>query len=123
MNKADILSNLVLGNGVAEQDENLFKYYITTNNTKDFVNDRYDIVRGSKGAGKSAMLIAVQRNQKLFPSLDGVKLIRVSSIRGNPEFEDAFKRQSIGDIIKIALSHKIVARPHRKRQRISPRSV
>ena len=58
MNKADILSNLVLGNGVAEQDENLFKYYITTNNTKDFVNDRYDIVRGSKGAGKSAMLIA-----------------------------------------------------------------
>ena len=95
MNKADILSDLNLGNEIAEQDKNLSKYYITTNATKDFVNDRYDIIRGSKGSGKSAMLIAVQENQNVFTSLDGIKLIPMITLKGNSDFQKAFN--SISD--------------------------
>ena len=90
MNKADILSDLVLGNEIAEYDKNLYKYYVTTNATKDFVNDRYDIIRGSKGSGKSAMLIAVQQNQDCFSALDGIKLVPVITLKGDPEYNKAF---------------------------------
>ena len=89
MDKSDVLSNLELGNGVAEYDSNLSKYYITTNATRDFVNGRYDIVRGTKGSGKTAMLIAVQKNQEDFRVLNGIKLLPVIQLKGDPEYVKA----------------------------------
>ena len=66
------------------------KYYITTNATRDFVNGRYDIVRGTKGSGKTTMLIAVQKNQEDFRVLNGIKLLPVIQLKGDPEYVKAF---------------------------------
>lgn len=107
--KSEILRNIDLGNSVAEYDDNLAKYYITTNAARDFINDRYDIVQGVKGAGKTAMLISVCDNQASFEQLDGKILIKAIELKGDPDFNRAFKTIDIvkDDIDKLKDAWKI----------------
>ena len=68
MNKLNILQQLDFGNSIAEYDTNIANYYVNTYATMDIVNNRYDIIKGTKGSGKTAMLLALCENQN-----DGIK--------------------------------------------------
>ena len=109
MNKKEILQKIDLGNSIAEYDENISQYYITTQSTLDLINDRYDIVKGVKGSGKTAMLIAICDNQSLYPQLENKLLIKAIQLKGDPDFKRAFSTVSIetSDIQKLIDAWKI----------------
>jgi hypothetical protein len=50
-----VLSNLSLGNSVAEFDDLLFDARVETGTFWDLYNDKVDLIPGSKGSGKSAL--------------------------------------------------------------------
>lgn len=109
MNKIKILENINLGNEVAEYDDNIYRYYIKTNYVNDFVNDKYDIVKGVKGSGKTAMLIALCENQADYPQLSNKILLKAMQLKGDPDFRRAFNTVSIesSDTQKIIDAWKI----------------
>lgn len=81
MKKIDILNNLNFGNSIAEYDKNIVNYYINTYSTMDLVNDRYDIIKGTKGSGKTAMLVTLYDNQSKYSQLDGKRLIKAIELK------------------------------------------
>ena len=107
--KRNFDKKLDLGNSIAEYDENISQYYITTQSTLDLINDRYDIVKGVKGSGKTAMLIAICDNQSLYPQLENKLLIKAIQLKGDPDFKRAFSTVSIetSDIQKLIDAWKI----------------
>jgi hypothetical protein len=61
----EILSELDLGNSVAEFDADLERYFVETSTFQSLIQDRADVVAGDKGTGKTAMLkILYQRSNK-----------------------------------------------------------
>ena len=64
----ELLRNLDLGNSVAEFDQRLSHYFVRTQLFLDVSSDRYDIVKGAKGAGKSAIYRALREPTQ--PTLD-----------------------------------------------------
>ena len=50
-----LLENLNLGSSVAESDNSLEVARVETSAFSDLVNDRVDLVPGTKGSGKSAL--------------------------------------------------------------------
>lgn len=98
MEKADVLRKLNLGNSVAEHDKNLVNYYINTSYVDTFLEDTYDIVKGVKGAGKTAMLVALCNNPDNYENLQDVKLIQAINIKGDPDFKRAFAELGKDDI-------------------------
>lgn len=97
MKKIDILNNLNIGNSIAEYDKNIVNYYINTYSTMDLVNDRYDIIKGTKGSGKTAMLVTLYDNQSKYSQLDGKRLIKAIELKGDPDFKRAFNTVTIND--------------------------
>lgn len=92
MNKIELLSDLKLGSSVAEYDRDLDKYFINTNYVKELINNDYDIIRGVKGAGKTAMLVALTKNKGQYEKLKSVKLVQAINLTGDPDFKKAFDR-------------------------------
>jgi hypothetical protein len=88
--KSDVLMDLQLGSNVAELDEGLENYFIKTVSTNEFIKDRYDIIKGVKGAGKSALLIVSTKKQECFEELNDVVLIPATGHHGDPAFKRAF---------------------------------
>lgn len=109
MNKIEILQKIDLGNSIAEYDDNIAQYYITTQSALDLINDRYDIIKGVKGSGKTAMLIAICDNQSLYSQLANKSLIPAIKLKGDPDFKRAFSTVSIetSDIQKLIDAWKI----------------
>ena len=70
MKKTSILEHINLGNVIAEYDANIGHYYIDTAYVYDLVNDRYDIIQGVKGSGKTEMLVDLCENQSIYHQLD-----------------------------------------------------
>ena len=103
MKKIDVLQNIKLGNSIAEYDGNISQYYINTNSTLDLINDRYDIIKGVKGSGKTAMLVAICDNQCDYSQLDGKKLVKAIQLKGDPDFKRAFDTVTIeqNDLQKV----------------------
>lgn len=97
MKKFDILNSLDLGNAIAEYDKNIANYYIDTQATMDIVSDRCDIIKGTKGSGKTAMLVALCNNQSNYSELDGKLLIKAISLKGDPDFKRAFSMVRVND--------------------------
>lgn len=109
MKKIDVLQNINLGNSIAEYDDNISQYYINTSSTLDLINDRYDIIRGVKGSGKTAMLVAICDNQCDYSQLDGKKLVKAIQLKGDPDFKRAFDTVTIeqNDLQKVIDAWKI----------------
>jgi hypothetical protein len=51
----NILQNLDLGSSIAEQDTLLEKVRVETSAFTDLLNDKADLIPGTKGSGKSAL--------------------------------------------------------------------
>jgi len=90
MDKIELLEKINLGNSVAEYDKNLANYFIDTNYVEELVSDKYDIVKGVKGAGKTAMLVALLEKQTNYKQLENVKLVQAINLKGDPDFKRAF---------------------------------
>jgi hypothetical protein len=90
MKNSEILAHLDLGKSVAENDQNLASYFVPTVAVVDFVNDRYDLIRGVKGSGKSALLRVISGSQGNYPELKDVLLHVATEHNGEPSFKRAF---------------------------------
>lgn len=105
MEKKEILERLNLGSSVAENDENLESYFIPTVALDDFLNDRYDLVRGAKGSGKSAILRMVSKQGSLYPQLSDVILTTATEHTGEPAFKRAFEQIHLAEVTDAALTN------------------
>lgn len=90
MNPRKILTELKLGDGIAEYDKDLAKYFVDTVYVEDFVKDRYDIILGEKGSGKSAMLKGVTENAMNYTNLENVQMVIATNLIGDVDFRKAF---------------------------------
>ncbi len=86
MERAELLRKLDIGNSVAEFDRALERYFVKTTPFLDFVADRYDIVSGDKGTGKSAIFLFVTGNRGDFEELRDTELLPAFNIAGQPVF-------------------------------------
>lgn len=90
LSNLQLLQSINLGNPVAEMDQHLSDLFIPTAALAAFIDDRFDIVRGVKGSGKSALVRVIQANQQRFRPLSDV-LVRVATEHtGEPAFKRAF---------------------------------
>lgn len=90
MDKIGLLQNINLGNSVAEFDRNLKDYFVTTPAVLEIVSDRWDIIRGTKGSGKSAILLTLQEQTLTLPLLSNTLLVPATNHLGDPVFKTAF---------------------------------
>lgn len=86
--KLEILERLDLGSSIAENDDNLSRYFVPTVALSDFLSDRYDLIRGAKGSGKSAILKILTQTE--YPQLADVQLVIATEHTGEPSFKRAF---------------------------------
>jgi hypothetical protein len=105
LNKSEILERLNLGSTVAENDDNLESYFVPTVALDDFLNDRYDLIRGAKGSGKSAILRMVTAPDKNHPTLADVVLLAATEHTGEPAFKRAFEPIMLDKVTDSALTN------------------
>ncbi len=87
MQVRDLLSILDIGSSVAEFDKELHNYFVETEIYRDFINDKYDIVSGDKGSGKTAIFRIVKERYRAIPEIEDVELIAGFNDTGNPVFQ------------------------------------
>jgi Cdc6-like AAA superfamily ATPase len=75
LQRADLLQKLDIGNSVAEFDRALERYFVETALFRDFVADRYDIVSGDKGTGKTAIFRFVTEHRRDYDELHDIDLL------------------------------------------------
>ena len=95
-----ILNTLDLGKAIAELDDQLDNTFVESSNLFDFISDRYDVIRGAKGTGKSALLLFVYNNKSNFQELDNVNLVKANEHSGDPAFRKAFGSLSKEDSLE-----------------------
>jgi hypothetical protein len=86
--RAELVQSLDIGNSVAEFDKALERYFVETALFRDFVADRYDIVSGDKGTGKTAIFRYVTEHRRDFDELRDIDLLPAFNIVGQPVFYD-----------------------------------
>lgn len=91
MESLEKLRGLKIGNTIAELDEELNSNYISSTTFFDFIDDRYDLIRGAKGTGKTALLLYVCANKNQFIALSDVLIIKANEHSGDPSFKKAFR--------------------------------
>src|SRR5438552_3220234 len=95
MKVKELLSQLELGNSVAEFDEALEKYFVETPAYRALVSDKADLIAGDKGTGKTALYRVFQRRYASHPELSNVEVIPAFNPSGNP----VFQRLAQGDLL------------------------
>ncbi len=88
MDKIEILKKISFGARVAEEETTeLSKYFVETDQWNRMINGEIDIVRGDKGAGKSAIYsLLVTKTDDLFDR--SILLITAEKPRGTTVFKD-----------------------------------
>jgi hypothetical protein len=88
MKPLELLKQLSFGVQVAEDETSeLASYFVETNQWARIANGEIDIVRGEKGAGKSAIYsLLMQRSDDFFD--DGILMVAAESPRGATVFKD-----------------------------------
>lgn len=90
MDKLQLLKDISLGKSVAEYDTCLKDYFVNTYYIDELIGDRYDIIKGTKGSGKSAILIGIVAKQMEYPELQDVIICKAVNHTGDPVFKRAF---------------------------------
>lgn len=101
--KNDVLSHIDFGNSVAEFDKELERYFFKTDVFIDFINDKYDIVSGDKGTGKTALYRYVYNKKNNIPEMFSVQVIAGFNPAGTPMFSGLINQGVLeeGEYIKI----------------------
>jgi len=85
-NMLDLLDSLDFGSSVAEdENKNLQKYFVDTRFWRNLSNDRYDIILGAKGSGKSALYLNLINKRDEF-SQKGIVIVEAENPRGDTVF-------------------------------------
>lgn len=87
MKAKEVLSAMDIGNSVAEFDIQLQSYFLETQIYKDFIKDKYDILSGDKGTGKTAIYKIVRDRYRSIPELSEIEIIAGFNDSGNPVFQ------------------------------------
>lgn len=87
MNIQQVLSQLDLGNAVAEFDEELERYFVETDTFRALVEDKADIIAGDKGTGKTALFQYLKRRYPQIPRLFDVEILTGFNPSGSPVFQ------------------------------------
>jgi hypothetical protein len=92
-NKHKLLSETTFGHRVAEEEqEDLGKYFVETEEWKDIFSGRIDVVYGPKGSGKSALYsLLLKRADTLFDR--GIIAVPAENLRGAAAFKDLVKNE------------------------------
>lgn len=103
----DLLSKLDLGRSVAEFDVDLQKYFVETNAFRQLISDKYDIIAGDKGTGKTAIFRILSDSQASYENLAGIQIIQAFNPQGNPIFQSLAEREALeeGDYILLWKSY------------------
>ena len=88
MQRLDLLKQMSFGSQIAEDEVNaLASYFVETNQWQKIANGEIDIVRGEKGAGKSAIYaLLTTRVDDFFDR--GILLVAAENPRGATVFKD-----------------------------------
>ena len=81
------LRAMKVGRSVAEQDDDLDRYFIETETFRALISGEKDIIAGDKGTGKSAIYRMIQQNYRTYPELQDVEVISAFNPSGNPIFQ------------------------------------
>ena len=105
VDRVGILSHLDFGSGVAEQDDNLEKYFIETPVYRDLLLGRVDIIAGDKGVGKSALFRSLVAKKSVLSIERGVEVLPAFNPQGSPIFqrllaEDTYSEEKYRSIWK-----------------------
>ncbi len=95
MNIKELLQKLDLGSSVAEFDTHLREYFLETQMYLDFIKDKYDIVSGDKGTGKTAIYRIVKEKYRSIEELKNIELVSGFNDQGSP----VFQRLSQADVL------------------------
>lgn len=85
--KLAILRELNFGRIVAEQDDLLESCFVPNATLREVVSERADLVLGTKGSGKSAIWVELQKNHDKYLAQD-VFISPATNPTGDPEFRD-----------------------------------
>jgi hypothetical protein len=83
----DLLTELDLGNSVAEYDSALERYFVETATFGALIRDEGDIIAGDKGTGKTALFRILQQRYTSIEELNDVEVIPAFNPVGNPVFQ------------------------------------
>jgi hypothetical protein len=88
MKRVDLLKQMSFGSQIAEDEVNaLASYFVETNQWRKIANGEIDIIRGEKGAGKSAIYaLLTTRVDDFFDR--GILLVAAENPRGATVFKD-----------------------------------
>ena len=88
MERLQLLKELSFGSQVAENEvTSLQEYFVQTDQWNRIFKGEIDIIRGEKGAGKSAIYLLLDKNrERLFDS--GVLIVSAENPRGTTVFKD-----------------------------------
>lgn len=103
MERVDLLKQLNFGSQVAEEEvARLQEYFVQTDQWNRIIGGDIDIVRGEKGAGKSALYLLLNKNQEqLFEK--GVLLVSGENPRGNTVFKDLISDPPTSEVEFVVL--------------------
>lgn len=103
----ELLTKLDLGSSVAEFDEDLLTYFVETHTFKQLIQDKFDIIAGDKGTGKTAIFRILQDNQDHYRELDGINIVQAFNPQGSPIFQRLTKEEVLneGDYILLWKSY------------------
>ncbi|MDO7883919.1 P-loop ATPase, Sll1717 family [Hymenobacter cheonanensis] len=95
--KTIVLNRLDIGSVIAEQDELLTQCFVSHHALDELLNDRKDLILGSKGAGKSALWKEIKEKRGTYSQLDDTELVLATNHTGDPDFREVFKSISSTD--------------------------
>jgi len=95
MLKQEILTNLNLGDRVAENEkDSLNEYFVETIEWSRLIRDEIDIIKGSKGSGKSAIYVNIDNRKKEFLK-NGIIVCEAENPTGTSAFSKIFENPDI----------------------------
>ena len=97
MKAISLLKVLDIGNSVAEFDTDLQVYFLETQIYSDFIKDKYDIIAGDKGTGKTAIYRIVRDKYREIPELADVEIVSGFNDSGNPVFQRLSQSQVLSE--------------------------
>jgi hypothetical protein len=97
MERLELLKRLSFGSQVAEDETNeLASYFVETHQWTKISNGQIDIVRGDKGAGKSAIYsLLIERRGEFFDK--GILIVGAENPRGATVFKDLISDRPRGN--------------------------
>ncbi|MCU1387559.1 MAG: hypothetical protein JWL72_897 [Ilumatobacteraceae bacterium] len=83
-----LLSNIDFGSDVAETDKSLADFFVNTSDYLDILADRYDVVLGPKGSGKTAIFKQLSNADVEIPQLRYVDVVPAFNVHGSIIFRE-----------------------------------